>query len=142
RGHRVSRPSSAPGTWVRLAERAPSFGRDRQHGVRGVADQPASVGSSAGLQACLRAYRESRLYLRRDPAHGRRASRVVCLGRRRRGQYLLGQPLGLGADEAWTMTLTQKLLVSVGALSLAILLWRIDLGLVKLALSHVGWGMV
>ena len=40
------------------------------------------------------------------------------------------------------MTVTQKLLVSVGALSLAILLWRIDLGLVKLALSHVGWGMV
>lgn len=40
------------------------------------------------------------------------------------------------------MTITQKLLLSLGALSLAVLLWRIDLGLVKLALLHVGWGLV
>src|SRR2546428_13924892 len=34
-----------------------------------------------------------------------------------------------------------KLLVSLGALGLVVLLWRIDLNAVQLALFHVGWGM-
>jgi len=39
------------------------------------------------------------------------------------------------------MTLSNKLLVSLGALGLDVLLWRIDLHTVPQALFHVGWGM-
>ncbi len=39
------------------------------------------------------------------------------------------------------MTTRHKLLVSLGALGLVVLLWRIDLNAVQLALFHVGWGM-
>jgi len=39
------------------------------------------------------------------------------------------------------MTTSHKLLVSLGALGLVVLLWRIDLKAVQLALLHVGWGM-
>jgi hypothetical protein len=40
------------------------------------------------------------------------------------------------------MTTLHKLLVSLGALGLIVLLWRIDLHTVALALFQVGWGMV
>ena len=39
------------------------------------------------------------------------------------------------------MTARHKLLVSLGALGLVVLVWRIDLNAVQLALFHVGWGM-
>jgi len=39
------------------------------------------------------------------------------------------------------MTRRSKVLASLGALGLVVLLWRIDLNAVKVSLLHVGWGM-
>jgi glycosyltransferase 2 family protein len=39
------------------------------------------------------------------------------------------------------VTTLQKLSVSLGALGVIVLAWRIDLGAVRVALLHVGWGM-
>jgi glycosyltransferase 2 family protein len=39
------------------------------------------------------------------------------------------------------MTLRHALLLALGTASLAVLAWRLDLGLVQAALTHVGWGM-
>jgi glycosyltransferase 2 family protein len=47
----------------------------------------------------------------------------------------------LGSGDPFGMTLRSKLLASLGALGLVVLLWRIDLNAVKLSLLHVGWGM-
>jgi glycosyltransferase 2 family protein len=48
----------------------------------------------------------------------------------------------LGSRHPFAMTIRSKLLASLGALGLVVLLWRIDVDAVKLSLLDVRWGMV
>src|SRR5207247_4300278 len=93
------------------------------------------------VPARLRTYREPRLYLCRRYSHGIAAARMFPMGRSRWREPVLAQPLVLGSCKASAMTARHKLLMSLGALGLVVLVWRIDLNVVQLALIHVGWGI-
>ncbi|PYN51070.1 MAG: hypothetical protein DME00_03215 [Candidatus Rokuibacteriota bacterium] len=66
---------------------------------------------------------------------------MVPVGGGRGCQPLLAQPVELGSCHPCAMTRRSKVLASLGALGLVVLLWRIDLNAVKVSLLHVGWGM-
>src|SRR2546427_4438332 len=106
-----------------------------------VGDQSPPVRAPARVPARLRTYCEPRLYLRRRGPRGIGAARMVPMGGSRWREPVLAQPLELGSCSAHAMTTRHKLLVSLGALGLVVLLWRIDLNAGQLELFHVWWGM-
>src|SRR5207248_82390 len=66
---------------------------------------------------------------------------MVRVERRHRCEPVLDQPLGGGPRPARAMTTAQKVLLGLGTLSLGILVWQIDMNVVRAALLQVGWGL-
>src|SRR5438132_7086273 len=66
---------------------------------------------------------------------------MVRVERRHRCEPVLDQPLGGGPRPARAMTTAQKVLLGLGTLSLGILVWRVDVNVVRAALLQVGWGL-
>src|SRR5207253_1483545 len=116
-------------------------GSQSQHGVGVVADQSPPTRAAARIQAGLRTPGEPGLHLSRHGSHRGVAPGMVPVGGGRGCQPLLAQPVELGSCHPCAMTRRSKVLASLGALGLVVLLWRIDLNAVKVSLLHVGWGM-
>src|SRR5207249_3168406 len=92
--------------------------------------------------ARVRAHRQSGFHLHHLLPGRYRAPRVVSVGRRHRRQPLRPQRVAGVSPGTGSMRTFQKAVLGIGALTLAVLLWKMDTEEVGRLVLRVGWGMV